>query len=149
MHPDHHQQVFWTLFDAHTRLLILYVGDISRSKRVAGIVTYHGHTHISQFVTNLPTFLQLLSILINHHSYNGMFKITTRPPTSALFPSQDEVPSSHRKHPAELEGMDIDDVDMGGPSSLAGVVTPGEVITSAKEFMRFVAAPFCWVVMHC
>jgi hypothetical protein len=68
-----------------------------------------------------------------------MFKITTRPPTSALFPSQDEVPSSHRKHPAELEGMDIDDVDTGGPSSLAGVVvTPGEVITSAKEFMRFV-----------
>jgi hypothetical protein len=32
--------------------------------------------------------------------------------------------------------MDIDD-DLGeGPSSLAGVVTPGEVITSAKEFMR-------------
>ena len=67
-----------------------------------------------------------------------MFKITTKPPTSALFPSQDEVPSSHRKHPAELEGMDIDDHDMGGPSSLAGVVTPGEVITSAKVFMRFV-----------
>lgn len=66
-----------------------------------------------------------------------MFKITTRPPTSALFPSQDEVPSSHRKHPAELEGMDIDDIDMGGPSNLAGVVTPGEVITSAKEFMRY------------
>jgi exosome complex component RRP4 len=67
-----------------------------------------------------------------------MFKITTRPPTSALFPSQDEIPSSHRKHPAELEGMDIDDEDMGGPSNLAGVVTPGEVITSAKEFMRYV-----------
>ena len=49
------------------------------------------------------------------------------------------MPSSHRKHPAELEGMDIDDHDFGGPSSLAGVVTPGEVITSAKEFMRFVS----------
>lgn len=34
--------------------------------------------------------------------------------------------------------MDIDDHDFGGPSSLADVVTPGEVITSAKEFMRFV-----------
>jgi len=49
------------------------------------------------------------------------------------------VTSSHRKYPAELEGMDIDDHDFGGPSSLAGVVTPGEVITSAKEFMRFVS----------
>jgi len=66
-----------------------------------------------------------------------MFKVTTRPPTSALFPSQDEAPSTHRKHPAELDGMDIDDLGEG-PSSLASVVTPGEVITSAKEFMRYV-----------
>ena len=67
----------------------------------------------------------------------SMFKVTTRPPTSALLPSQDEAPSTHRKHPAELDGMDIDDLGEG-PSSLAGVVTPGEVITSAKEFMRYV-----------
>jgi hypothetical protein len=93
-----------------------------------------------QFVTNLPRYLQPSSIVNSQSSptKNTMFKITTKPPTSALFPSQDEVPSSHRKHPAELEGMDIDDHDFGGPSSLAGVVTPGEVITSAKEFMRFV-----------
>jgi hypothetical protein len=98
-----------------------------------------GHMR-SQIVTNLPRFLQPSSIVNSQSSptNNTMFKITTKPPTSALFPSQDEVPSSHRKHPAELEGMDIDDHDFGGPSSLAGVVTPGEVITSAKEFMRFV-----------
>jgi hypothetical protein len=96
-----------------------------------------------QFVTNLPRYLQPSSIVNSQSSptKNTMFKITTKPPTSALFPSQDEVPSSHRKHPAELEGMDIDDHDFGGPSSLAGVVTPGEVITSAKEFMRFVSSP--------
>lgn len=67
-----------------------------------------------------------------------MFKVNTRPPTSALFPEPEGVPATHRRHPAELEGMDIDEADdLGeGPSSLVGVVTPGEVITSAKEFMR-------------
>lgn len=64
-----------------------------------------------------------------------MFKITQRPPVSAL--GFDEPPSTHRKHPAELDGMDLDD-DLGeGPSSLRRtVVSPGEVITSAKDYMR-------------
>jgi exosome complex component RRP4 len=44
--------------------------------------------------------------------------------------------------------MDVDDHDFGGPSSLAGVVTPGEVITSAKEFMRFVLpSSDVWMLM--
>ena len=87
-----------------------------------------------------PNFIQdsCNSFLRSTIPYNiSMFKITTKPPTSALFPSQDEAPLTHRKHPAELDGMDIDDLGEG-PSSLAGVVTPGEVITSAKEFMRYV-----------
>lgn len=34
--------------------------------------------------------------------------------------------------------MDVDN-DLGeGPSTLAGVVTPGEIIVSAKEYMRYV-----------
>lgn len=73
-----------------------------------------------------------------------MFKVTTRPPTSALFPDivASAASSTHRRNPADTGGMDIDynDNDLGeGPSNLAGVVTPGEVITSAKEFMRFVS----------
>lgn len=65
-----------------------------------------------------------------------MFKVTTRPPSSALFADDSALVSAHRRNSAELDGMDVDD-DLGeGPSNLAGVVTPGEVITSAKEFMR-------------
>jgi hypothetical protein len=68
-----------------------------------------------------------------------MFKVTTRPPTSALFPDQDDIPSTHRRHPAEMAGMMDVDNDLGeGPSTLAGVVTPGEIIVSAKEYMRYV-----------
>lgn len=68
-----------------------------------------------------------------------MFKITTRPPTSALFPDQDASSSTHRRHPAELAGMMDIDHDVGeGSSTLAGVVTPGEIITSAREFMRYI-----------
>lgn len=69
-----------------------------------------------------------------------MFKVSTRPATTSIFP-EESIPSTHRRHPAELDGMDIDDKDFDhgeGPSSLVGVVTPGEVITSAKEFMRSV-----------
>lgn len=66
-----------------------------------------------------------------------MFKVTTRPPTTSIFP-EESIPSTHRRHPAEIDGMDIDEKDLGeGSSSLVGVVTPGEVITSAKEFMRY------------
>lgn len=65
-----------------------------------------------------------------------MFKVSIRPPTTALF-AEEMVPATHRRHPAEIDGMDIDEKDLGeGPSSLVGVVTPGEVITSAREFMR-------------
>ena len=73
-----------------------------------------------------------------------MFKITTRPPKSSpSFP--DETPSTHRRkhrrHPIEIDAMDLDRDDLGeGPSSLRRtVVSPGEVITSSKEYMRSVS----------
>jgi hypothetical protein len=128
--------------NAHSDYCARIIGNISKDMYMAKESLLGGQMN-RQFVTNLPRYLQPSSIVNSQSSptKNTMFKITTKPPTSALFPSQDEVPSSHRKHPAELEGMDIDDHDFGGPSSLAGVVTPGEVITSAKEFMRFVSSP--------
>jgi hypothetical protein len=79
----------------------------------------------------------MLTIILYTTLQPTMFKITTRPPTSALFPGQDSAPSTHRKHPAEMAGMMDIDNDVGeGSSTLAGVVTPGEIIVSAKEFMR-------------
>jgi len=140
MDPYHDQQVFGTLLNAHRRYCGGITGNVSKEMYTVKESSLGGQMN-RQIVTNLPRFLQPSSTvsILNHHLLGAtMFKITTKPPSSALFPSQDEVPSSHRKHPAELERMDIDDHDFGGPSSLAGVVTPGEVITSAKEFMRFV-----------
>jgi hypothetical protein len=94
------------------------------------------------FKITLFDALYLTSHIAQDTSYlqvNRMFKVTTRPATTSIFP-EESVPSTHRRHPAELEGMDIDidtKNDLGeGPSSLVGVVTPGEVITSAREFMR-------------
>jgi hypothetical protein len=61
-----------------------------------------------------------------------MFKITTRPPASALAFAQDAIPETHRGL-----AMDLDD-DLGeGPSRR--VVSPGEIITSSKDYMRCVS----------
>ena len=70
-----------------------------------------------------------------------MFKVTQRSASSVLAFSDDpEGFETHRRHPAELEAMDVDEGGMeAGPSTLPGgrsIVSPGEVITSSKEFMR-------------
>ncbi|AAW40686.1 hypothetical protein CNBA0770 [Cryptococcus deneoformans B-3501A] len=47
------------------------------------------------------------------------------------------VPSTHRKHQAELDAMDLDEDEFGGAGpSKRSIVSPGEVITSSKEYMR-------------
>lgn len=68
-----------------------------------------------------------------------MFTITQRLPTSSSGYLYD-IPAVHQKHPAEVDGMDLDGNDLGeGPSSLRRtVVSPGEVITSSREYMRSV-----------
>ncbi|KAK8864183.1 hypothetical protein IAR55_001429 [Kwoniella newhampshirensis] len=69
-----------------------------------------------------------------------MFSVTSIPPSSTLS-FADDIPSSHRKHPAELDAMDVDEVGFedeyggAGPSKRT-IVTPGEIITSSKEYMR-------------
>jgi hypothetical protein len=84
-----------------------------------------------------------------------MFTITRQLPTSSFLPSSVASSSSTSKLPnqygsANLDAMDFDmdaeldfnayqyggDDDMdGGPDSL-GIVSPGEIITSSKEYMR-------------
>lgn len=45
--------------------------------------------------------------------------------------------STHRNHQAELDAMDLDDDEFGGAGpSKRSIVSPGEVITSSKEYMR-------------
>jgi hypothetical protein len=79
-----------------------------------------------------------------------MFTISQRPLSSALW-SDPVPPSTHRLHPSELAALrgtddrmdvDVDDADhadLGVGSSLGvrrSVVSPGETITSSKEYMR-------------
>ncbi|WVQ82448.1 hypothetical protein IAT38_004576 [Cryptococcus sp. DSM 104549] len=65
-----------------------------------------------------------------------MFSVTTVKPSEAQSFAED-TPASQRKHHAELNAMDLDDDEFGaGPSSRAPIVTPGEVITSSKDYMR-------------
>ncbi|WVQ99203.1 hypothetical protein IAU59_006335 [Kwoniella sp. CBS 9459] len=68
-----------------------------------------------------------------------MFSVSTVPPTSTQTFVDDILPSTHRKHQAELDAMamdvDMDDEYGAGPSKRA-IVTPGEIITSSKEYMR-------------
>ena len=75
-----------------------------------------------------------------------MFKISTQPPSSALFPdaSSSSMLESHRKHPIEEEAMEVDfeeferDLGEGSSTGLRSTVTPGEVIASSRDFMRSV-----------
>jgi hypothetical protein len=75
-----------------------------------------------------------------------MFKISTQPPSSALFPdvSTSSMLESHRKHPIEEEAMEVDfeeferDLGEGSSTGLRSTVTPGEVIASSRDFMRSV-----------
>ncbi|WWC61648.1 uncharacterized protein I303_104232 [Kwoniella dejecticola CBS 10117] len=48
----------------------------------------------------------------------------------------DDIPATHRKHQAELDAMDLDEDEFGAGPSKRNIVTPGEVITSSKEYMR-------------
>jgi hypothetical protein len=60
----------------------------------------------------------------------GMFSIKTRPPVSSL---HFDAPTSYG------HDMDMDQDDLGEGPSTSGprsVVSPGENITSAKEYMR-------------
>lgn len=70
-----------------------------------------------------------------------MFAITQRPPVSALSFFVDEPSTSntsHRYADPDPDSMDVDgyDQDVGEGPSRSTVVSPGEVITSAKEYMR-------------
>lgn len=50
----------------------------------------------------------------------------------------ENVPSTHRKHQAELDAMDLDEDEFGGAGpSKRSIVSPGEIITSSKEYMRY------------
>lgn len=79
-----------------------------------------------------------------------MFTVSQRRPSSALW-SDPAPPTTHRLHPSELaalrgtddrmdvDGDDGDHADLGVGSSLGvrrSVVSPGETITSSKEYMR-------------
>lgn len=92
--------------------------------------------------TDQTFFRAFVSILIpfaetSLHKVGRMFRITLRPPVVNLG-FEDETPSTHRKHPAELDAMDVDgNIHGEGPSSLRRtVVGPGEIITSSREYMR-------------
>lgn len=65
-----------------------------------------------------------------------MFSVkTVAPSISQAF--TENVRSTHRNHQAELDAMDLDDDEFGGAGpSKRSVVSPGEVITSSKEYMR-------------
>jgi exosome complex component RRP4 len=76
-----------------------------------------------------------------------MFKVIQHPPGTSIL-SLPEIPTTHSLHPAELEGIRVDGMELDGPAdvwegSSAGVrrsvVSPGEVITSSKEYMRCVS----------
>ncbi|WWD02744.1 hypothetical protein V865_000786 [Kwoniella europaea PYCC6329] len=64
-----------------------------------------------------------------------MFTIKNIPPSSTQSFS-DDIPSTHRRRPAELEAMDLDEDEFGAGPSRRNIVTPGEMITSSKEYMR-------------
>lgn len=65
-----------------------------------------------------------------------MFSVkTVAPSVSQAF--TENVRSTHRNHQAELDAMDLDDDEFGGAGpSKRSIVSPGEVITSSKEYMR-------------
>lgn len=68
-----------------------------------------------------------------------MFKITKAPHAHQAF-SDDPIPRAYQRNP-DFDSMDIDDDYGEGPSSLGrSVVTPGEIITNSKEYMRYVTA---------
>jgi exosome complex component RRP4 len=75
-----------------------------------------------------------------------MFSISSRAPLSATPIFDDSVPTFRHRPQDEKLAMDIDDEYGAGSSGELGaagrnIVGPGEGITSAKEYMRFVA-PF-------
>jgi hypothetical protein len=90
-----------------------------------------------------------------------MFTILQRAPTALHSFADDPHPLTiHQVHvPVHgastygtygADGMDVDlDHDHGeGSSSLAGLITsPGEVITSSREYMRWVVRVWVWVVL--
>ncbi|WVR07298.1 hypothetical protein IAU60_004339 [Kwoniella sp. DSM 27419] len=64
-----------------------------------------------------------------------MFSVQTVPP-SATQSFSDDVPPPHRKR-AQVDAMDVDEDDeFGAGPSTRMIVTPGEVITSSREYMR-------------
>lgn len=65
-----------------------------------------------------------------------MFSVkTVAPSISQAF--TENVRSTHRNHQAELDAMDLDDDEfVGAGPSKRSIVSPGEVITSSKEYMR-------------
>ena len=67
-----------------------------------------------------------------------MFAITTRPPTSLLSIYENNDDDARNSNGA-YGAMDIDDLGEGPSTSRRTVVSPGEVITSSKEYMRYVA----------
>ncbi|WRT66131.1 uncharacterized protein IL334_003084 [Kwoniella shivajii] len=64
-----------------------------------------------------------------------MFVIKTVPPSSTQT-FADDMPATHRKHQIEIDAMQVDEDEYGAGPSKRTIVTPGEIITSSKEYMR-------------
>lgn len=104
--------------------------------------------HYGQLQNRAPSYLYIQhtqAISPNEGSaIRTMFTITTRPPGSSPYASASSTPSTHRKHAAEEEAMDVDfeefqrDLGEGSSTGDKSIVSPGEPISSAKEFMRSV-----------
>lgn len=76
---------------------------------------------------------------ITTSSNSSMFKVSRVAPASALAISND--PAVEFRHPAE-DDMELDEDEYGAGPSTRTVVTPGESITSSKEYMRSVFPTF-------
>lgn len=64
-----------------------------------------------------------------------MFKVVQRQPQSLVF--ADETPASSSRVAYDPYAMDVDEASgFGEESARRTTVSPGEVITSSKEYMR-------------
>jgi hypothetical protein len=74
-----------------------------------------------------------------------MFTINVAPPPVLTY-SDDPTPAlaTHRVHPDvafDEDAMDVDDLGEGSSSGIKSMLTsPGEVITSTKDYMRYAGA---------